>query len=283
MSSAQEYRVVFRGQILAGFDETEVRGKAERRLRVNAEMITRLFSGRSAVLKKGLSLGEAERYVSALREIGMDVRHEAPAAPPAPQQVTRPAAPVVHDHEDLEKTQIANPSALAAFLHDLPEMPPPAPQAPATAALESARTLVVDSAALNRYLDAAADYSGLESVMPKNIALPPRKPAGSAASAAARPAQRPELHVTAFTPTRTPQTAPQPVPAPSAARTPTPPPTQAPTRNTMASPFGAAAALSDAQEDVQAGAAPESLGIFRKALFVSTMLGLFGALAWWLI
>lgn len=108
---ANEYRVVFKGEILEGFDPELVRSKAEKKLKTNPEQITRLFSGRQAVLKKGISAELGERYVQELRRIGMLVTIEAMPAP-APQPTPLPVS------SDLEKTQLADPQALSRYLEE---------------------------------------------------------------------------------------------------------------------------------------------------------------------
>lgn len=110
---ANEYRVVFKGKILEGFDPELVRSKAQVKLKTTPEQIARLFSGRQAVLKKGISAELGERYVQELRRIGMLVTIEAMPAP-APQ----PTPALVSS--DLEKTQLADPQALARYLEEQP-------------------------------------------------------------------------------------------------------------------------------------------------------------------
>lgn len=114
-----EYRVVFKGEILPGFDPAMVRSKAELKLKTNAGQIERLFSGRPAVLKKGISAELGDRYVSELRRIGMVVRLEAMEATPAP---VTPPQPVVNPYSsDMDKTQLADPHALSRFLQETPD------------------------------------------------------------------------------------------------------------------------------------------------------------------
>lgn len=123
-----EYRVIFAGAVLEGFELEAVKKIASERLKASPQQIDRLFSGRNAVLKKGLSHELGERYVAELRRIGMMVeldiqQPEAPAtlAPPVAPPV-KPVAAAAHPapiaSSDLEKTQIANPDALARYLRD---------------------------------------------------------------------------------------------------------------------------------------------------------------------
>ena len=90
-----EYRVMFAGVVLDGFDVETVKKTAAMRLKASNEQITRLFSGRTAILKKGLSHELGERYITELRRIGMLVKLEAIStvvAPPVPT-VVLPATP----------------------------------------------------------------------------------------------------------------------------------------------------------------------------------------------
>lgn len=126
---ATEYRVIFAGAVLAGFELDAVKQTAGARLKASPEQVNRLFSGCSAVLKKGLSHELGERYIAELRRIGMVVElvAEVPAAPvmviePVTLAAQPAAVPARHAaaiaSNDLEKTQIANPEALARYLRD---------------------------------------------------------------------------------------------------------------------------------------------------------------------
>lgn len=93
-----EYRVVFAGAVLDGHEAEAVKQTAGQRLKVTPEQLTRLFSGKPVVLKKGLSISAAEQYVAELNRIGMKARVEAiPAAASSTAQkvesLTTPPAP----------------------------------------------------------------------------------------------------------------------------------------------------------------------------------------------
>ncbi|MEN3111972.1 hypothetical protein ACFONG_06090 [Uliginosibacterium paludis] len=174
--STGEYRVVFRGGILAGFEPETVRQKASRRLKASEEQIVKLFSGRMAILRKGVEAEVAERYVRELRAIGMDVASESmspPAAPAVPDLVAA-GNPRPVQTADLEKTQLADPNALAAYLNDsmmplhgdapdslIGRRSAAQPSVPAKAAVEqdAVRTLVASAEALDRYVNAAAEFT----------------------------------------------------------------------------------------------------------------------------
>ncbi|MDO6385507.1 hypothetical protein [Uliginosibacterium sp. 31-12] len=136
---ASEYRVVFKGEILDGFDPEAVRIKASAKLKASPEQVERLFSGRSSVLKKGIAADVAERYVKELGKIGMRVKLEAVAEAAR----TPPPTPVVQAFSDLEKTQLADPLALSRYL-----------QGEQDAA--SAPTVIVTPAQQQEVLDAVA-------------------------------------------------------------------------------------------------------------------------------
>lgn len=121
------FQIVFKGELLDGFDEHTVRASAHKRLKAAPEQIDRIFSGKRAVLKKGLAEDAAQRYLTELQRIGMRVSVEAEAidtqgamsAPPAKvvtQSSTSGAAPqrmMSRDTPQFDplKTQLAFPPA----------------------------------------------------------------------------------------------------------------------------------------------------------------------------
>lgn len=119
----EKFKVLFSGRIIDGFDAPTVRAKASRRLKASPEQISILFSGRSAVLKKGIGSTLAERYVTELRAIGMEVFLDPPPST-SKQAPVKQAAPVF---VDMEKTQLVDPGALAAYLSES-SLPCPAPE-----------------------------------------------------------------------------------------------------------------------------------------------------------
>ncbi len=168
---AAEYRVVFAGAVLEGYDAETVKETAGHRLKVTSEQLTRLFSGKPVVLKKGLEFAAAEQYVAELNRIGMKVRVESvpgstpqkvesyipPPAPQAPQEATpfpsltlvdqdapppSPVAPALVDpanvptfvvpKNQIEATRLRLEEALAA--HDDPSLAPTVIVSPAQAA-----------------------------------------------------------------------------------------------------------------------------------------------------
>jgi hypothetical protein len=88
---SSQFQIVFNGQLLDGFELAAVKASAVRRLKAAPEQIERLFSGKRAVLKKGLTDEIARRYATELQRIGMRVAIETELAPPAPVVSSIPA------------------------------------------------------------------------------------------------------------------------------------------------------------------------------------------------
>ncbi len=97
------YRITFRGEVLDGHVREQVMQTTAERLGATIEQAGLMFSGRLAVLKKGLDPVSAQRYVAVLARIGMKAYAEpmpdatvAPAPAPAAQApVAAAAEPVV--------------------------------------------------------------------------------------------------------------------------------------------------------------------------------------------
>lgn len=82
-------KVVFSGQLLDGYVLDSVRAAVAERLQLGAAQVDRLFSGRTVVLKKAISVDGSAAYLAELRRLGMDARVE----PMAPSQLEeRPLA-----------------------------------------------------------------------------------------------------------------------------------------------------------------------------------------------
>ncbi|WP_341675548.1 hypothetical protein [Niveibacterium sp. SC-1] len=123
--SMTSYRVVYKGEVLAGFTADAVRQSAAERLKATPAQIEILFSGSGAVLKKGLDAQAGERYIALLQRIGMlaHLEDESPLEPfdlpeptPAPAPAPAPAsAPTPNADFDAESTLVANPGMVTAF------------------------------------------------------------------------------------------------------------------------------------------------------------------------
>ncbi|MDB5802039.1 MAG: hypothetical protein JWL63_2978 [Rhodocyclales bacterium] len=88
---SSQFQIVFKGELLDGFDLVTVKASAARRLKAAPEQIDRVFSGTRAILKKGLTDELAQRYLTELQRIGMRVAIEAETIK-APAVVTESAA-----------------------------------------------------------------------------------------------------------------------------------------------------------------------------------------------
>jgi hypothetical protein len=71
---SSQFQIVFSGELLDGFELTTVKANAARRLKAAPEQVDRIFSGKRAVLKKGLAEEVAQRYFAELQRIGMSVK-----------------------------------------------------------------------------------------------------------------------------------------------------------------------------------------------------------------
>ena len=95
----EQYRLVFKGEILPGHEPDEVRQKLLGMLRMGPEKAERVFSGRPIVIKKGLDADQAQRYRRKLASMGIGIRVEAqvtePPPPPPPTVLVDAAEPMV--------------------------------------------------------------------------------------------------------------------------------------------------------------------------------------------
>lgn len=101
----ESYSIVFSGQVMPGHAEATVRDAMAKQFKLPPEQVERLFSGRRAILKKGLDAAGAAKFESALNRIGAAVTvvigddttdapgPPAPASSPAPSAAPPPMAP----------------------------------------------------------------------------------------------------------------------------------------------------------------------------------------------
>lgn len=120
-------RIVFRGEIIEGFDAEEVKLSAKSRLNASSSQIEQLFSGGPAILKKGLDAVSGARYLALLAHIGMraSLEPQSAEASPAPEPQSPPPAPPPPASQatvafDAERTQLAGAADLARYLSDAP-------------------------------------------------------------------------------------------------------------------------------------------------------------------
>ncbi|WP_444943587.1 hypothetical protein ACJJIK_19165 [Microbulbifer sp. ZKSA006] len=71
--SQSTYSLVFRGDLVAGFTAADVKASMARLFKSNPQAIEKLFSGRPLVLKKGVSLPQAQQFRASLAKIGAQV------------------------------------------------------------------------------------------------------------------------------------------------------------------------------------------------------------------
>lgn len=132
VSMSSPVQLVFRGEVLTGFELEAVRRELGRVLRADEAQLRRLFSGARTVLKGGIAPAEAQRYASRLAALGARVHIEPmPAPTPAPsasawptivppmEEDRRPEAPAVTPRP------VAAPAATPAPAAAGPAVPAP--------------------------------------------------------------------------------------------------------------------------------------------------------------
>lgn len=177
------YRIIFRGEVLDGHAREQVMQTAAERLGATIGQVGQMFSGRPAVLKKGLDSTSAQRYVAVLARLGMRA-----SAEPMPDETTA-EAPVAA--APAPQPAPAGDDVLAPVT--LPATPSPQfvtpPVVERTAGLgeepfDPERTHVADHVFVTAYgTDSASPVAtqAEHSMMPTQIVLPPSKraPAGT--------------------------------------------------------------------------------------------------------
>lgn len=119
--SVATFKVVFTGQLVEGFDRDAVAVAAARRLSIGPEQVTRLFSGKKVVLKRGVSERLGRRYMAELAGIGMQTtlvdEQSALVSPPEPPAAAPAPTPVV-----LEPAAFTLPSPQAKVAGAIPDL-----------------------------------------------------------------------------------------------------------------------------------------------------------------
>ena len=67
------WKIVFKGEILVGFDSQQVKQELSQLLKINDEQVKKLFSGKEVILKKQQPLDKAEKYKQAFEKRGIKV------------------------------------------------------------------------------------------------------------------------------------------------------------------------------------------------------------------
>jgi hypothetical protein len=129
------------GSVVEGFSRQMVMNEAARLFRLPPREILALFSGRKAVLKRGLSAQEGARYVMRLAQIGMQIELEvdgeslsvaAVPASVAPARPTHSAAASAEGFPELLRTEYElsqQSDSAEEFAAPPPQVPPIRPQA----------------------------------------------------------------------------------------------------------------------------------------------------------
>jgi PPE-repeat protein len=125
--SSETYAIVFKGDIVEGFEAAAVQAQLARLLKIDAKKIAALFSGKQIVLKKTADKTAAVKYGKALKKVGADVKirvikaaasKPAPAAPvsqTAEAPVTKKAAaPTFQKADEAPAVQAADTTEAAA-------------------------------------------------------------------------------------------------------------------------------------------------------------------------
>ncbi|GGK00888.1 YjgN family protein [Pseudomonas matsuisoli] len=96
------YSLVFSGEIADGFDRDQVKQDFARLFKLGAERLEQLFNAPRTVIKRGLTLEDAERYLDKLNVLGARVQLE-------PSETARPFALelVAKDVEEVPAAQLA--------------------------------------------------------------------------------------------------------------------------------------------------------------------------------
>ncbi|MEH6357606.1 MAG: hypothetical protein V7745_01350 [Pseudomonadales bacterium] len=86
--SGKDFRVTFHGEVMQGWDPDEVKAnmatlfKLDPQNRQHVQKLDRLFSGRTVIIKDGLSATTAQAYVDAIAKVGGDARAKKKSGPP---------------------------------------------------------------------------------------------------------------------------------------------------------------------------------------------------------
>ena len=135
--STETYAIVFKGDIVEGFEAAAVQAQLAKLLKLDPNKAKALFSGKQIVLKKTADKAEAAKYGKVLKKAGADVKmrivkSEGANAAPAkaePAEKAEPAAPLFQK-ADAPVFQAADDAPAAAFQKADPE---PEAAVPATA------------------------------------------------------------------------------------------------------------------------------------------------------
>lgn len=101
------FSIYFSGNILPGHELQDVAAEFQRRLKLTAEKTDSLFTGARVLLKRNLDQASAEKYVTAMANIGAAVE----VSPPLPLSSTPPSEPTL----TLEPTTSSEPESVDPY------------------------------------------------------------------------------------------------------------------------------------------------------------------------
>lgn len=120
--SGETYAIVFKGEVVEGFDESRVQAQLAKLLKLDARKAAALFSGKQIVLKKTADKTAAAKYGKALKKAGANVKiriikaGDAAKPKPKPAEAAAPVfqnadPPVFQKADDAPAFQAAEPEA----------------------------------------------------------------------------------------------------------------------------------------------------------------------------
>ncbi|NSL56901.1 hypothetical protein [Uliginosibacterium aquaticum] len=95
-----EFKAVFWGRLLPGFERTAVMAAAAKRLRVSPAQLMQMFSGSKVVLKRGITGDQGSRLVVGLALIGMQIELEMEQAAPEAAAALEAQTPASEGEDD---------------------------------------------------------------------------------------------------------------------------------------------------------------------------------------
>jgi len=120
--SAPTYVLIFSGEVLEGFDVSQVKERMASLIRADENKLTALFSGKAIVIKRSANKDEVLKVTTALKAIGADVRIRLTKdEPQATKTVASPNDSVQVEADSNELTLAANVGYLVEPAEQAPE------------------------------------------------------------------------------------------------------------------------------------------------------------------
>ncbi|MDH5517777.1 MAG: hypothetical protein OEY36_08150 [Gammaproteobacteria bacterium] len=111
------FEVVFKGEIIDGFDTAETRQKIGKLFNADEAKINRLFSGNNVVIKKNLDQATANKYITAFKNAGAIAVVRNAAAESQPTETPATAKPVAAQPNETASSSAATSQSATAFEH----------------------------------------------------------------------------------------------------------------------------------------------------------------------